>query len=373
MALISGTDHDDLLTGTAENDTIDGGWGGEILAGGAGADTFVFRAWQGAVVQGGPERIDDFQLGIDRIQSTSAYGYQPWVVDWVQDGVAGTMYTWGWGEDRVFIAGVRDVALAQLTDPTGPSGASPALVRAEPAPAPPAGQALAGTAGNDSTIGAAGDDTVRSSAGDDMIDGGAGFDTYVLDIGRSGLVVTSPGGDVLVLRPAPGGLGTGYGTDVVRGVEKFVLASSYGDVEVPAGDMMARFNYGYAQDPTDGADKLLGGFGDDDLRGLGGNDAIHASAGNDRLDGGAGTDALLGGEGRDTFVFRAGEGGHDRVDDFQVGVDRLELHTADGYPVWAMEGGDGAGGQGTWLVYGWNQDAVFLSGVTGAGVDALVA
>jgi Ca2+-binding RTX toxin-like protein len=232
---------------------------------------------------------------------------------------------------------------------------------------------MSGTLGSDLMVGGVGDDTLRSSAGDDTIEGGAGFDTYVLYLGRSGPVVTSPGGDVLVIRPAPGGLGTAWGTDVVSGVEKFVLVTSVGQEELTAGEMMARFNYGYAQDPTEGPDQLIGGCGDDDLKGLGGDDTIVASAGNDRLDGGPGTDLLRGGEGRDTFVFHAGEGGYDRVDDFQVGVDRLEVHAASGYPVWAMEAGDGAGGYGTWVVYNWNNEAVFLAGVTGAGVDALLA
>ncbi len=82
---------------------------------------------------------------------------------------------------------------------------------------------------------------------------------------------------------------------------------------------------------------------------------------------------LRGGEGADVFVFNAWEGGYDRVDDFQVGVDRIEAHAAAGYQPWAMEGSDGAGGYGTWLVWGWDRDAVFLSGVTGVGVEALLA
>ncbi len=49
-----------------------------------------------------------------------------------------------------------------------------------------------GGAGSDAMIAGGGDDIIRSSAGDDLIDGGAGFDTYVLNLGRSGLVVTSP-------------------------------------------------------------------------------------------------------------------------------------------------------------------------------------
>ncbi|MBD0274856.1 MAG: calcium-binding protein, partial [Acetobacteraceae bacterium] len=361
MAIMQGTGGDDALEGGAGDDTLDGGGGGDAFFGGPGADTFVFRGGEGGTFAGGPERIMDFQLGLDRVQVTGAGGYQPWVMDSVQDGVAGVLLTYGWNDDRVFVGGVSGATVEQLTAP--PAGG----------PAAPAGQDLSGTPGNDLTVGGAGDDTLRSSAGDDTIQGGAGFDTYVLDFGRSGLVVTSPGDGVLVLRPAPGGLGLGYGTDVVSGVEKFVLATPYGDVEVPAGDMMARFNHGYAHGPTEGPDKLVGGFGDDSINGLGGDDAIEGSAGDDRLDGGAGTDALRGGEGKDTFVFNAWEGGYDRVDDFRVGVDRVELHTAYGYPVWAMEGGDGAGGYGTWLVYGWNQDAVFLNGVTGAGVDALLA
>jgi serralysin len=258
-------------------------------------------------------------------------------VDAVQDGVAGTMLTWGWGDDRVFLAGVVDVALEQLTAPTGPSGSSPPprAPSPPPPPPPPAGLDIAGTPGNDAMAGGAGDDTLRSSAGDDTVEGGAGSDTYVLNLGRSSPVVTSPGDGVLVIRPAPGGLGTGWGTDVVSGVEKFVLVTSIGREEVPAGEMMARFNYGYAQDPTQGPDKLIGGHGDDDLKGLGGNDTIVASAGDDRLDGGPGTDLLRGGAGADVFVFRsagesgAGAGKRDVVADFVGGTDKIDLGPID--------------------------------------------
>ena len=168
MALIQGTNGDDVLAGGAEDDTLDGGSGGDVVAGGAGADTFVFRAWEGGAVGGGPERITDFQLGIDRVRSAGAHGYQPCMMDAVQDGVAGTMFTWGWGDDRVFIAGVTDAALEQFTAPTGPSGSAPLPVAAPP----PVGRDFAGTAGNDNTVGGAGDDTLRSSAGDDLVEGG---------------------------------------------------------------------------------------------------------------------------------------------------------------------------------------------------------
>jgi Ca2+-binding RTX toxin-like protein len=374
MAIIYGTDGDDALVGSAGNDTLDGGWGGEVLTGGAGADTFVFRAWQGETYAGGPERITDFQLGIDRVTTTGDYGYQPWVMDAVQDGVAGTMLTWGWAADRVFIAGVTGVTVEQLTTPPATAAtvvpvAAQALLVPEPAPV---GQDMAGTARSDAMAGGAGDDTLRSSAGDDVIAGGEGTDTYVLSLGRGSFAVTSAGDGTLVLHSVPGGLGGNFGKDAVTGVESFVIVSSNTTLTVPASEMLARYNFGYSHAPTDGGDKLLGGFGADAINGLGGDDVIEGSDGDDWLDGGAGTDVLRGGDGTDVFVFNAWEGGHDRIDDFQVGADRIQANTAYGYQPWMTEGSDGAGGYGTWLTWGWNEDAVFLTNVTGVSLETLL-
>ena len=68
----------------------------------------------------------------------------------------------------------------------------------------------------------------------------------------------------------------------------------------------------------------LGDNTDNSLHGFGGRDTIRGYAGNDRLDGGGGSDALYGGAGSDLFVFSR-EMGRDRVYDFNVGEDRIEL------------------------------------------------
>ena len=231
---------------------------------------------------------------------------------------------------------------------------------------------IIGTGGADRQTGGAGNDTLRSSAGDDAISGGAGFDTYALGLGRAGFVVTSPADGVLVFHPAPGGPPLNFGTDTVSGVESFQLVGPYSTLTVPFGEMMARFNQGYTRTPTAGNDKLIGSAGADSINGQGGNDTVEGGYGDDRLGGGAGADVLRGGAGADVFVFRAGEGADDRVQDFEVGIDRLEVHAASGYRPWAAEGAvDGR--QGTWVHWGANGDAVFLAGVTGVGLDALLA
>ena len=231
---------------------------------------------------------------------------------------------------------------------------------------------IIGTGGADRQTGGAGNDTLRSSAGDDTISGGAGFDTYVLSLGRASFVVTSPADGVLVFHPAPGGPPLNFGTDTVSGVESFQLVGPYSTLTVPFGEMMARFNQGYTRTPTAGNDKLIGTSNADSINGQGGDDTIEGGYGDDRLGGGPGTDVLRGGAGADVFVFRAGEGANDRVQDFEVGVDRIEAHAAAGYRPWASEGAvDGR--QGTWVRWGWNGDAVFLPDVTGVGIDALLA
>lgn len=94
---------------------------------------------------------------------------------------------------------------------------------------------------------------------------------------------------------------------------------------------------------TADADRLLGAAGDDVLLGFDGNDVLVGGVGADVLDGGAGSDTLAGGHGADVFVFDASrimlslpeEGssevfvrlgfGDDVVQDFEVGVDRLQF------------------------------------------------
>jgi len=76
-----------------------------------------------------------------------------------------------------------------------------------------------------------------------------------------------------------------------------------------------------------GNDRLLGGAGDDMLTGGLHDDVLIGGSGRDRLDGGAADDDLTGGGGRDLFIFRKGEG-TDRVLDFELGVDRIDLRRA---------------------------------------------
>lgn len=95
-------------------------------------------------------------------------------------------------------------------------------------------------------------------------------------------------------------------------------------------------------DGKGGRDKLYGGSGNDELDGGGGNDLLYGGSGNDDLDGGAGDDKLYGGSGRDEidgdrgndvlfggkgadrFVFDRNDG-RDKIQDFKVGEDRIEI------------------------------------------------
>ena len=86
----------------------------------------------------------------------------------------------------------------------------------------------------------------------------------------------------------------------------------------PTGSLAAPIFGGAGNDTLTGGagdDLILGGAGDDDLRGGGGEDVIFDGDGADRMWGGAGADL---------FVF-ADDGRPDRVEDFQPGIDRLDL------------------------------------------------
>jgi VCBS repeat-containing protein len=74
-----------------------------------------------------------------------------------------------------------------------------------------------------------------------------------------------------------------------------------------------------------GNDIIDGGSGNDILYGGSGNDTIGGSADNDTIIGGYGADVLTGDTGADTFVFLNLLDTNDTINDFQVGIDKLDL------------------------------------------------
>ncbi len=129
-------------------------------------------------------------------------------------------------------------------------------------------------------------------------------------------------------------INAGGGNDLVAGeLGDDQIFGEDGD-DVLRGDLNSREPGG----TVGGADLISGGAGSDRIGGKGGNDSlygdegddqIYGDAGDDLIRGGFGNDILVGddfsgGTGSDTFVLAAGEG-TDTIQDFQVGVDLLEL------------------------------------------------
>ncbi|WP_339115215.1 DUF4214 domain-containing protein [Thioclava sp. GXIMD2076] len=95
---------------------------------------------------------------------------------------------------------------------------------------------------------------------------------------------------------------------------------------------------------TKAADALTGAGVDDILSGGAGNDTLRGGAGDDVLMDGAGSDRMWGGAGADTFVLTK-DGTTDRIEDFEVGIDRIDLsqigrfYTVDALTITPITGG----------------------------------
>ena len=151
---------------------------------------------------------------------------------------------------------------------------------------------LVGQSGNDQLYGNGGDDRLYGNGGDDRLYGEAGKDR-----------LEGGGGD--------DDLYGGLHNDVLLGGAGADLLNGNGGADLLNGN--------------GGADKLLGRGGDDKLFGGGGDDKLFGEAGDDQLDGGKGSDRLEGGAGADRFGFTSLDGQVDRVTDYEVGTDQLDL------------------------------------------------
>lgn len=175
-----------------------------------------------------------------------------------------------------------------------------------------------GLGGNDILRGGASNDILDGGSGNDQLFGNDGNDNLVAG-GGSNTVSDGAGNDFIDLSENNVGfvLTTGGGNDVV-------LGSAYADtISAPTGSASSyRFEGGSGNDiltGANGSDTLLGGEGDDDLFGSGGadtltggygDDDLQGGPGNDTLDGQQGDDQLLGGTGADSL---RGSQGHDQL------------------------------------------------------------
>ncbi|MCP3969873.1 MAG: hypothetical protein GY717_06075, partial [Rhodobacteraceae bacterium] len=169
------------------------------------------------------------------------------------------------------------------------------------------GNVITGNAGNNVLDGAWGNDTLIGGAGDDTLIGGRGDDTFLVD--GSGDRVTEVWNG---------------GHDQVQSSVSFSLRSHNQFLEdltlAGGGDMSGTGN--------SQGNVITGNAGDNVLDG---------AWGNDTLIGGAGDDTLIGGHHGDHFLVGGGSG-HDRVEDFEAGLDRIHI---EGYD-FAGSGGDPA-------------------------------
>jgi hypothetical protein len=137
---------------------------------------------------------------------------------------------------------------------------------------------------DDTFIGDAADNIFRGLGGADTFDGGTGFDEVGYD--RDGRQ---------------------YG--------------GHGSITVDLAAGTAQDGFG-ATDTLTNIESVVGSYTDDMLSGDGNNNALNGDSGNDVLAGRGGDDWYRGGAGYDVFAYTSGA---DIIDDFKLGVDRLDL------------------------------------------------
>ncbi|MBG1266459.1 calcium-binding protein [Nostoc sp. WHI] len=214
-----------------------------------------------------------------------------------------------------------------------------------------------GSAFGDILTGNSGNNQIQGFGGADRINGGAGFDTAVyfdassaVNVNLStGVVTGGSGGDTLISIERV--LGSRF-NDVLTGSganESFLGGLGADNINGGGGIDTVEYDFVGSRVVVDLANGFAtGGAGTDfisnveNIRGsifadiLTGNsvaNVINGGNGNDALNGGAGADILTGGQGTDRFIFQFGQStlsATDRITDFSIGTDRIDLLTQGG-------------------------------------------
>jgi uncharacterized protein len=170
---------------------------------------------------------------------------------------------------------------------------------------------LVGTNGNDRILGLYGRDTIVGGAGNDTISGG--FDRDNMDGGDGFDIVDYEYWDF------GGNYNLQTGTASFAGFYSEQILNFEGLLTGAGDDFVVGSNADNRIETGAGRDRVNGGLG---------NDTIYGGAGADQLIGGGGADNLFGGAGKDAFIFNNSNEGIDKINDFAVGSDQIEISRA---------------------------------------------
>ncbi len=238
---VSGSDHNDSLTGNGQmnilfgedgQDSINGGAGRDVLRGGAGGD----------VLDGGDG------------------------VDWVQYN----------GSSAGVSVDLTPAAGTGLQTASGGDAQGDSLLNVENVRGSNHDDTLTGSDVANRLFADGGDDQIDAGGGNDVVNGGAGADS--MDGGD--------GFDMLDYRGSSAGVIVNLTADQITGLQ----SASGGDAQ---GDEIRNF------------ERVIGSGQNDVLTGNTGRNVLSGGNGGDRLDGAGGNDVLIGGAGADQFVINA--------------------------------------------------------------------
>jgi len=276
-----GSDADDQISGLATGDVIRGAGGNDVLAGRDGSNFLYGDAGDDQIDGGsGDDRLDGGD-GNDRLQG----------------GNGANSLIGGAGDDTLFAGGGNDIFRGE--------GGNDLILAEE----------------GDRVYGGDGDDTlgliISGDLTSDVIDGGGGTDSANVFFSDSGprMLTTSQFAGLGIERLTSLTLGNGADQIVVDGGAQIVaIDGRAGNDVIFAGNASGSIN---------------GGIGDDVIRVEGASGRIDGGAGADLIYAGSAFNFLYGGADADRFIFESAgtstAGAQDQIEDFQTGIDRIDL------------------------------------------------
>ncbi|MBU9699204.1 Hint domain-containing protein, partial [Rhodobacteraceae bacterium HSP-20] len=330
---VTGGAGDDGITGNAGDDSVEGGSGNDTLSGDTGND-FLTGNIGNDVLDGGADN-DTLFGGQDNDRLTGGTGDDSLQGnpgdDTLSGGEGNDTLSGGENNDTLNGEGGNDSLLGGDGRDLADGGEGDDVINTRSTQATPdvAGGAsdsdpnddrdtIFGGGGNDtilagddadSIFGGDGNDSIDGGVDNDTIDGGADDDVILGDEGRDS-ILGGLGNDLLF-----GGVAGPTGEIVNAGGVDPLPSNNADTLDGGAGDDTI---FGYDDNDSlvggDGSDVLDGGIDDDTLSGGADNDTLSGGQGRDSLIGGEGADVLIGGADADRFVVS----GADTITDFNT-------------------------------------------------------